>query len=74
MIGLHFGRHHGYIKILNDARVASLGLFKDNVNTNRINKEKVIKFQVFLKFVQMIADYGIRGSRGSLTASLGQTH
>ena len=28
--------------MLNKARVASLGLFKDNVYTNRINKEKVL--------------------------------
>ena len=40
MIG-HLGRHLGYIKMLNDARVASLGLFLENVYTNRINKEKV---------------------------------
>ena len=52
IIVLHFGRHLGYIEMLNDARVASLGFFKDNVCTTRINKEKKfkIKFQVPLKF------------------------
>ena len=36
--------------MLNDARVASLGFFKDNICTTRINKEKKfkIKFQVLL--------------------------
>ena len=29
--------------MLNDARVASLGFFKDNINTIRINKEKKLK-------------------------------
>ena len=45
--------------MLNDARVASLGFFKDNVCTNRINKEKnfKIKFQVLLKFAQILSDY-----------------
>ena len=40
IIGFHLGRHLGYFEILNDARVASLGFFKDNVCTTRINKEK----------------------------------
>ena len=45
--------------MLNDARVASLGFFKDNVCTARINKEKKfkIKFQVLLKFAQILPDY-----------------
>ena len=41
-IGLHLGRHLGYIEMLNDARVASLGFFKDNACTTRINKEKKV--------------------------------
>ena len=59
IIGLHLGRHLGYIEMLNDARVASLGFFKDNVCTTRINKEKKfkIKFQVLLKFAQILPDY-----------------
>ena len=59
IIGLHIGRHLGYIEMLNDARVASLGFFKDNVCTTRINKEKKfkIKFQVLLKFAQILPDY-----------------
>ena len=45
--------------MLNDARVASLGFFKDNVCTTRINKEKKIKikFQVLLKFTHILPDY-----------------
>ena len=45
--------------MLNDARVASLGIVKDNVCTIRINKEKKfkIKFQVLLKFAQILPDY-----------------
>ena len=43
IIGFHLGRHLGYIKMLNDARVASLGFFKDNVYTTRNNKEKTLK-------------------------------
>ena len=31
IIGFHVGRHLGYIEMLNDARVASLGFFKYNV-------------------------------------------
>ena len=56
---LHLGRHRGYIEMLNDARVASLGFFKENVCTTRINKEKKfkIKFQVLLKFAQILPDY-----------------
>ena len=52
------GRHLGYIEKLNDARVASLGLFKDNVCTTRINKEKKFKnkFQVLLKFALILLD------------------
>ena len=42
IIVLHLGRHHGYIEMLNDARVVSLRFFKDNVCTTRINKEKSI--------------------------------
>ena len=42
IIGLHLGRHLGYIEMLNDARVASLGFFMDNVCTTRINKEKKV--------------------------------
>ena len=56
---LHLGRHLEYIEMLNDARVASLGFFKDNVCTTRINKEKKfkIKFQVLLNFAQILSDY-----------------
>ena len=45
--------------MLNDARVASLAFFKDSVCTTRINKEKKfkIKFQVPLKFAQILPDY-----------------
>ena len=45
--------------MLNDARVASLGFFKDNICSTRINKEKKfkIKFQVLLKFAQILPDY-----------------
>ena len=59
IIGFHLGRHLGYIEMLNDARVASLGFFKNNVFTTRINKEKnfKIKFQVLLKFAQILPDY-----------------
>ena len=59
IIGFHLRRHLGYIEMLNDARVASLGFFKDNICTTRINKEKKfkIKFQVLLKFAQILPDY-----------------
>ena len=59
IIILHLGRHLGYIEMLNDARVASLGFIKYNVCTTRINKEKKfkIKFQVLLKFAQIPPDY-----------------
>ena len=59
IIGHHLGRHLGYIEMLNDAKVASLGFFKDNICTTRINKEKKfkIKFQVLLKFAQILLDY-----------------
>ena len=45
--------------MLNDARVASLGFFKDKVCTTRVNKENKfkIKFQVLLKFTQILPDY-----------------
>ena len=45
--------------MLNDARVASLRFFKDNVCTTRINKEKKfkIKFQVLPEFAQILPDY-----------------
>ena len=58
IIGLHLGRHLGYTEMLNDARVASLGFFKDNIYTTRINKEKKFKnkFQVLLKFAQILLD------------------
>ena len=58
MIGRHLGRHLEYIEMLHDARVASLGFFKDNICTTRINKEKKfkIKFQVLLKFAQILPD------------------
>ena len=61
IIGFHLGRHLGYIEMLNDARVASLGFFKDNICTTRINKEKKfkIKFQVLLKFAQILPDYEV---------------
>ena len=59
IIGLHLGRHLGYIEMLNDAKVASLGSYKDNICTTRINKENKfkIRFQFFLKFVQILLDY-----------------
>ena len=59
IIVLHLGRHLEYIEMLNDARVASLGFFKDNVCTTRISKEKKfkIKFQVPLKFAWILPDY-----------------
>ena len=59
IIDFHLGRHFGYIEMLNGARVASLGFFKYNVSTTRINKEKKlqIKFQVLLKFAQILPDY-----------------
>ena len=45
--------------MLNDARVASLEFFKDNVCTTKIHKENKfkIKFQVLLKFAQVLPDY-----------------
>ena len=45
--------------MLNDARVASLEFFKDNICTTRIHKEKKfkIKFEVLLKFAQILPDY-----------------
>ena len=48
----HLGRHLEYCKMLNDARVASVGFIKYNASTTRINKEKnfKIKFQVILVF------------------------
>ena len=39
----HLGRHLGYIKTLNDARVASVGFIKYNASTKRIIKEKTLK-------------------------------
>ena len=47
------------MEMLNDARVASFGFFKENICTTRINKEKKfkIKFQVLLKFAQILLDY-----------------
>ena len=48
--------------MLNDARVASLGIPNNNVCTTRINKEKKfkIKFQVLLKFAQILPDYTLQ--------------
>ena len=48
----HLGRHLEYFKMLNDARVASVGFINYNAYTTRINKEKnfKIKFQVNLVF------------------------
>ena len=45
--------------MLNDAKVASLGFFKDNTCITRINKEKKfkIKFQVLLKLARILLDY-----------------
>ena len=59
IIGIHLGCHLGYIETLNDARVASLGFFKDNVYSTRISKEKKfkIKFQVLLKLARILPDY-----------------
>ena len=50
--------------MLNDARVASLGFLKDNICSIRINKEKKfkIKFQVLLKFAQILLDYYFRSN------------
>ena len=61
IIGLHLGRHLGYIEMLNHARVASLGFFKGNICTSRINKEKKfkIKLQVLLKFTNILLDYKV---------------
>ena len=61
IIGLHLGRHLGSSETLNDARVASLGFFKDNVYSTRISKEKKfkIKFQVLLKLARILLDYMI---------------
>ena len=58
---LKIGLHLGYIEMLNDGRVASLGFFKDNICTTRINKEKKfeIKFQVLPKFAQILLDYKV---------------
>ena len=57
--GFHLERHLGYIEMLNNVRVASLGFFKDNVCTTRNNKEKKfkIKFQVLLKFAEILPNY-----------------
>ena len=48
----HLGRHLEYLKTLNDARVASVGIIEYSASTTRINKEKnfKIKFQVILVF------------------------
>jgi len=58
IIGYHLGCHLGYIEMLNDARVASLRFFKDNVCITRINKEKKfkIKFQGLPEFAQILPD------------------
>ena len=58
--------------MLNDARVASLGFFKDNICTTRINKEKKfkIKFQVLLKFAQILQDYKDWLANRSMTSYL----
>ena len=54
--GGHLGRHIAYFKMLNDARVASVGFIKYNASTTRINEEKnfKIKFQVILIFHRTI--------------------
>jgi len=59
IIRYHLGRHFGFIEMLNDARVASLKFFEDNVCITRINKEKKfkIKFQVLPEFAQILPDY-----------------
>ena len=53
----NLGRHLIYFKMLNDARVASVGFIKYNVCTLRIKKEKniEIKFQVILVFYRTIS-------------------
>ena len=56
-IGLYLERHLRHIEMLNDSRVASLELFKDNVCTTRINKEKRIKFKALLQFAQFLSDF-----------------
>jgi len=44
--------------MLNDARVASLRFFTDNICTTRINKKKFkMKFQVLPEFTQILPDY-----------------
>ena len=52
----HLGCHLEYCKMLNDARVASVGFIKYNASTTRINKEKnfKMKFQVILVFYRTI--------------------
>ena len=59
IIGFRLGRYLGYIEMLNDARMASLGFFKNNVCSPESTKEKnfKIKFQVLLKFAQTLLDY-----------------
>jgi len=57
IIGLGLGRHLGYIKMLNDARVASLRFLQDSVCTTRINKEKKFKIKLRVpEFVQILPD------------------
>ena len=59
IIGLQLGRHLGYIEMLNDPRVTSLRFFNDNICSTRIKNEKKfkIKFQVLLKFAQVLLEY-----------------
>ena len=60
LIGLNLGRHLRYIEMLNAARVASLGFFKDvhcMHYQNQQRKKFKIKFQASLKFAQILPDY-----------------
>ena len=76
IICFHLGGHLGKIEMLNDARVASLAFFTDNVCTTRINKEKnfKIKFQVLLKFAQTLPDYYFRLGMGAEVRPLYMAH
>ena len=49
--GFHLGYHLKYIKMLNDAKVASLGFFKGKVCLTRFSKEKK-NFRTLLNKIQ----------------------
>ena len=46
LTGGHLGRHLEYLKALNDARVASVGLIMYNASTNRNRQRKTLLNQV----------------------------